>query len=112
MVNAINACSNRPRKKSRGRGENKREWYIEDNEAHKLYLNTYGYVNTINSMITATHVNNRPWKYWHNGKNHGNAMAIIVAYGLYLECPSGELNPEWKIVRPDSLWQFQNKLAE
>ena len=96
-VNAINSNRLFVVKKERGQGASKRKWGIEMNEARQLYLKTYGRIDTIDSLIGHCHIYYRSWKYWHSAKNHGMALAIVVAYDMYKECAEGEICSEWKI---------------
>ena len=54
----------------------------------------------------------RSWKYWHSPVLHGKALAVVVAYDMYLECCKGKLNAEWKIEKPLDFWHFREKLTE
>ena len=42
---------------------------------------------------------------------HGKGMAIVVAYDIYKEACKGNLNVEWKVDKPCSFYEFQEKLA-
>jgi hypothetical protein len=72
-------------KKERGRGEQKRQWGIENNDARQLYLATYGRIDTLDAYINHCQMNYRSWKYWHAAKLHGDALAVVVAYDMYCE---------------------------
>ena len=54
----------------------------------------------------------RSWKYWHSPMLHGKALAVVVAYDMYLEVAEGNLRGEWKLDEPMSFWRFHEKLAE
>jgi hypothetical protein len=43
---------------------------------------------------------------------HGKALAVVVAYDMYLECAKGDLDPAWKIEKPMDFWPFREKLSE
>ena len=63
-----------------------------------MYLKTYGRIDTIDSLIGHCHIYYRSWKYWHLAKNHGMALAIVVAYDMYKECAAeGDICSDWKI---------------
>ena len=79
------------REKERGRGSYKRKWVIEMNEARQLYLATYGTIDTLDSRIKQCNVWYKLWKYWHAAKNHGYALAVSIAYGIYVECAKLDL---------------------
>ena len=53
----------------------------------------------------------RSWKYWHSPMIHAKAMAVVIAYDIYLECCFGELDSTWKRSRPVDFHRFREKLA-
>ncbi|KAG7374512.1 hypothetical protein IV203_013607 [Nitzschia inconspicua] len=87
-VNAMNENKKWIAKKDRGRVQNKtkRVWGIEMNTARQLYLKTYGQIDTVDSMLRRCRIYNKSFKYWHSSKNHALAMAVVLAYDMYLEC--------------------------
>ena len=85
-VNALNQNSLFVVQKERGSGKQKRKWVIEMNDARQLYLATYGRIDTIDSLINKCNMYYCSWKYWHSAKNHGLALAVVTAYGMYKEC--------------------------
>ena len=50
-VNALNSCTLFAQTKERGRGQFKRRWGIEMNEARQLYLKTYGAIDNIDHYL-------------------------------------------------------------
>jgi hypothetical protein len=110
-VNAIDTISLQVRKKERGRGIQKCTWGIEMNEAHKLYLKTYGAIDRIDHYVKNTGLFYRTWKYWHLAALHAKALAIAVAYDIYKEIAEGNLDALWKIDHPVDYWTFRDKLA-
>jgi len=40
------------------------------------------------------------------------AMAVVVAYDMYLECAEGKLERSWKVKKPLDFWSFREKLSE
>jgi hypothetical protein len=50
-VNNLSLCSLHVTIKSRGQGNNKRVWGIEQNEARQTYLNTYFAIGNVDHMI-------------------------------------------------------------
>jgi hypothetical protein len=42
---------------------------------------------------------------------HAKAMAIVVAYDIYIECAQGLLKEEWKLDKPVDFYQFRETLA-
>ena len=111
-VNALQSCHLYVRNKERGRGEQKRHWGIEMNQARDLYLNSYYRIDTIDHLIKNTDMFYRSWKYWHSPMIHGKSLAVVVAYDMYLECCEGNLKPGWKIDAPVTFWRFREKLPE
>jgi hypothetical protein len=111
-VNALNECSVFVRKKERGRGANKRAWGIEMNDARMMYLRSYYRIDTIDHLISNCNMFYRSWKYWHSPMIHGKALAVVVAYDMYLECTEGDLEPAWKVEKPMDFWLFREKLSE
>ena len=43
--------------------------------------------------------------------NHALAIAVAVAYDIYIEVTKGFIEVEWKIENPVSRWEFQQKLS-
>jgi hypothetical protein len=91
--------------RERGIGASKRKWASEMNDARQLYLPyyttlaVYGRIDTIDSLIKRCHIYYRSWKkYWHSPKNHGLALALVVAYDMYKEIMSAAVLVE--------LWQL------
>ena len=111
-VNALNEVSNFVELRERGRGQNKRRWVIEMNEARRLYLSTYNGIDVLDHHIKQANLFYRTWKYWHAPMNHALSIAIAVAYDVYLEVAEGNLDSEWKVEKPVSRWDFQRLLAQ
>jgi len=44
-------------------------------------------------------------------KYHALAIAVSVAYDIYIEVTEGKLKTEWKDDKPVSRWEFQRKLS-
>ena len=42
--------------------------------------------------------------------NHAKALAIVVAYDIYLECCEGALGSEWR-TKPVTFWHFRESLS-
>ena len=70
------------------------------NDARSLYLSTYGLVNKIYHYLRNTNMYYQSWKYRHAAMNHAKAMAVVVAYDIYIECCEGKLNPAWYVKDP------------
>ena len=112
LVNALNSLGLYCSIKERGRGSSKRQWGIEMNESRRLYLNTYGAVDRLDHLIQNCRMGYRTWKYWHAGMLHAKAMAVVVAYDIYLECCDGLMRAgEWRTENPVSFYRFREKLS-
>ena len=109
-VNALNRLSLYSTTKEKGRGHHKRRWGIEMNESRELYLKTYGAVDRLDHLIHNCEMYYRSWKYWHSAMLHGKAMAVVVAYDIYLEVAAGILDRNLA-VRPVDFHRFREKLA-
>jgi hypothetical protein len=72
------------------------------NEASKTYLKTYSAVDKINQMLLGWEVNCRSWRWWNAPTRHGKAIAMCMAYTLYLHCAEGAVDPRplWLSGRP------------
>ena len=110
-VNNLNGCRMKVEPRERGKGENKRRWGIEMNEARQLYLGSYNQVDVWDHMMKIIHLFYISWKYWHAGFLHGDAAVIVSAYSFYCECCEGFLEPTWK-KEPIKFKDFLLKLAK
>ena len=110
-VNSLPKTSLYVAQRERGRGEQKRHWGIEMNDARELYLKTYGIIDTLDKYIASANIGYRSWKYWHAAMNHAKAMGLAVAYDMYKECAEGGLDPAWKCEKPVSYHKFHNILS-
>ena len=43
---------------------------------------------------------------------HGKALAIVVAYDMYLECTEGQLDASWRIKKLVDFFRFREKLGK
>ena len=43
---------------------------------------------------------------------HRKALAIVVAYDMYLECTEGQLDASWRIKKPVDFFRFREKLGK
>ena len=96
-VNALSEVGLYVHERNRGRGENKRRWVIEMNEARDTYLKMYSAVDKINQTLLNYNINYRLWKWWHAPMRHAKAIALSMAYNLYVQCSEGGVDPEWKV---------------
>ena len=76
--------------KEPGTGNSKRLWGIKINSEHNLYLQSYYRIDCMDHMIKNARLFCRSWKYWHSPMLHRKAMAVVVAYDMYLEVAEGK----------------------
>jgi hypothetical protein len=86
------------REQNKGRGNQKRTWGIEMNEARETYLKTYSAVDKIDQMLLGWDIKYKSWRWWHAPMRHVKAIAMSMAYSLYLQCAEGSVDPDWKVV--------------
>lgn len=111
-VNALNEIFHFVELRERGRGLQKRYWVIEMNHSRRVYLTTYNGIDVLDHLLQNARLFYRTWKYWHAPKNHALSIVVAVAYDIYLEVCEGKIEAAWKVEKPVSRWEFQNKLAE
>ena len=111
-VNTLNENRNFVEARARGRGEMKRHYVIEQNAARLLYLKSYLRIDSIDHLIKNCRMRYNSWKYWHSPANHGKALAVTVAYDMYLECAEGIINPEWKLDKTVDFHTFCDILSK
>ena len=111
-VNAINGNRNFVEARTRGRGDHKRHYVIEQNLTRLLYLKSYSRIDSIDHLIKNCKMRYNSWKYWHSPANHGKALAVTVAYDMYRECAEGVINPEWKLEDPVDFHTFRDFLSK
>jgi len=111
-VNALNEVFHFVKVRERGRGEQKRYWVIKMNHSQRVYLTTYNGIDVLDHLLKNARLFYCTWKYWHASKNHALAIAITVAYDIYLEVCEGVIEVEWKVENPVSRWEFQCVLSE
>ena len=112
-ISSVNALSENVlyvRERRRGRGEQQRRWAIEMCNARELYLKNYSAVDKIDQALINWRVTYRSWRWWHAPMRHGKAIAMSMAYRLYLQCAEGGVDPEWK-VRPVSGPAFKHRMS-
>ncbi len=81
--------------------------WIKMNEAQETYLKNYSVVDKIDQMLLGWDLTYRSWRWWHAPTRHAKAIAMSMAYSLYLQCAKGTVDPEWKVT-PESgprYWQ-------
>lgn len=111
-VNSVRAVRAGKKEKSRGRGAEKRTWFIEMNEPREVYLSLYDRVDRGDQYAQMLHMAIISWKYWMSGMLHGLKLCIVVAFEFYKECAEGELNPEWKVASPMKIQKFVEEMGK
>ena len=48
----------------------------------------------------------RSWKYWHSPMLHAKALALVVAWDIYLEVTEGKLDSDCKDDSPTKFYAF------
>ena len=81
------------------------------NSARQLYLGTYYRIDSIDHLIKNCRLKYRSWKYWHSPMLHAMALAIVIAYDIYLEVAEGQLDEDWKLAHPVDFWTFCDVLS-
>jgi hypothetical protein len=109
-INTLDSVDLYVRERNKGQGNTKRTWGIEMNFAREMYLKTYSAVDKIDQMLLLWNIRYRSWKWWHAPTRHGKAIAMSMAYSLYLQCAEGGVDPDWK-VKPVSGPQFRQKMS-
>ena len=67
------------------------------NEARKTNLKKYSAVDKIDQMLLGWDSTYRSWRWWHTPTRHAKAIAMSMAYSLYLQCTKGTVDLEWKV---------------
>ena len=109
-INTLDSVDLYVRERNKGQGNTKRTWGIEMNFGREMYLKTYSAVDKIDQMLLLWNIRYRSWKWWHAPTRHGKAIAMSMAYSLYLQCAEGGVDPDWK-VKPVSGPQFRQKMS-
>jgi hypothetical protein len=106
-VNVYNQCGLYAHAKERGslRHGTKRSRAIEMNDTRKLYLATYGAIDTMDHLIKKCSMKYQSWKYWHAAMLLAKTMAIVIAYDMYKEAAKGNLDSAWKVEKPVEVFQ-------
>ena len=89
-------------------------WGIEQNEARETYLGHYYGIDNLDHMIKNCSIRYITWKYWHAPYLHAQAMGVVAAYDMYMECANGQLDNSWAIPmnKRMTFTQFCMKLSE
>jgi hypothetical protein len=85
MINALLLVNLYVPDRSKGRGQQQRTWGIEMNEARELYLKNYSAVDKNDQMLLGWDFTYRSWRWWHAPNRHAKAIAMSMAYSLYLQ---------------------------
>ncbi len=68
------------------------------NEARETYLKTYSAIDKIDQMFLGWDIKYKSWRWWHAPMRHAKAIAMSMAYSVYLQCAEGSVDPDWKVV--------------
>ncbi len=82
---------------------NKRTWGFEMNPARELYLGTYSRIDSIDHLMKNCRLKYQSWKYWHSPMLHATALAIVIAYDMYLEVAEGKLDNDLRVEYPERI---------
>ena len=88
------------------------------NDSCLLYLNTYGWIDTFDSLVKKSFMYYQSWKYWYQEKLHGGACVGVVAYDLYYEVATKPKAREFFGITPDNNFkvldfhEFWDKLSK
>jgi hypothetical protein len=93
-VNALSLVELYVHEQNKGRGNQKKTWRIEMNEARETYLKTYNAFDKIVQMLLGWDA----WRWWHAPTRHAKAIVVSMAYSLYLQCAEGCVDPDGKVV--------------
>jgi hypothetical protein len=80
------------------------------NEAQETYLKNYSAFDKIDQMLLGWDFTYRSWRWWHAPIRHAKAIAMSMAYSLYLQCAKGTVYPELKVT-PVSGPRFWQKMS-
>jgi len=70
-VNAFSSVELYVRERNKGKGNQKRTWGIEMNEARETYLKNYSAVDKIDQMLLGWDVTYKSWRWWCIGSDCG-----------------------------------------
>jgi hypothetical protein len=106
-VNALLSVNLHVRECNKGRGQQKRTWGIEMNEAQETYLKNYSVVDKIDQMLLGWNLTNRSTRWWYAPTRHAKAILMSMAYSFYLQCSIDTVDPEWMVtpVSGPRFWQ-------
>ena len=67
------------------------------NDGCRMYLSLYWSIDVADHLLKNAALYYCTWKYWHTPMNHGFALCIVLAYGIYEECGEGMIEDDWKV---------------
>ncbi len=80
------------------------------NEAQETCLKNYSAVDKIDQMLLGWDLTYRSWRWWHAPTRHAKAIAMSMAYSLYLQCAKSTVDLEWKVT-PVSGPRFSQRMS-
>ena len=81
------------------------------NEARRLYLSTYGVVDTLDDYMSKLNMKYTSWKYWHAAMLHYKKMVIVMAYDIYTRVATGNAGDKYKVDMPLGFAAFRERLS-
>jgi len=96
-VNALPYVTTYTREKSRGRGEFKRVWKIEMNEARDMYLDRYGVLDRCDGRLSRLNLKLLSMRYHLGATMNGFGMACVDAFNIYRDLADGDYGDEYRI---------------
>ncbi len=98
-VNALSLVELYVHEQNKGRENQKRTWGVEMKDARDTYLKMYSAVYKIDQMLLEWDVKYKSWRWWHAPMRHVKAIAMSMAYSLYLQsAEESVVDPGWKVV--------------
>jgi hypothetical protein len=104
-VNALPRVNTYTRQKHRGRGEKKRIWEIEMNEARDMYLTRYGVIDRVDARLRRLRMKLLSCRYHLGAMLNGFGLAVIDAFGIWRDLADGNYGDEYKIEKEEQLGQ-------
>eukprot|EP00536_Pseudo-nitzschia_multiseries_P009575 jgi/Psemu1/23591/gm1.23591_g len=97
--NGLFMCHKERRRRRRGR----RKWEIKMNHLQELYLQTYGKLDQIDSVISRSNIRYKYWKYYHAPINRAKALTVPTAFDMYQELTDGTQGLAWLLPKRQQL---------
>ena len=59
-------------------------------DSRQLCLSSHGRIDASDAQVRKYSLNYVSWKYWHSFKLHCDALALVMAYDMHIECATEE----------------------